>query len=97
MGQRGDQCPIRFPNEVVRAGEARRIARDAIVETEHPVLGRVRQVATPLRIEGYAPPAERGPFRGEHTGSVLAEVCGYTPDRMQELAAAGVFGAKEDT
>jgi hypothetical protein len=32
-------------------------------------------------------------FRGEQTESVLAEVCGYSPERIDELASAGVFGA----
>jgi len=34
----------------------------------------------------------RGPFRGEHTEEVMREVCGYSDERVRELAAAGVFG-----
>ena len=67
-------------------------ARDAVVEYEHPTLGRVRQPASPLRV-GEAPrPASRAPFRGEHTRDVLMRVCGYTEGRVDELAAAGAFG-----
>jgi crotonobetainyl-CoA:carnitine CoA-transferase CaiB-like acyl-CoA transferase len=66
-------------------------ARGSVVATEHPVLGTVRQVASPLRL-GDEPPLRRAPFRGEHTESVLAEVCGYPRERIDELAAAGVFG-----
>jgi crotonobetainyl-CoA:carnitine CoA-transferase CaiB-like acyl-CoA transferase len=66
-------------------------ARAGIVETDHPTLGAVRQVASPLRL-GDEAPNHRAPFRGEHTESVLAEVCGYSPDRIRELAAAGAFG-----
>jgi crotonobetainyl-CoA:carnitine CoA-transferase CaiB-like acyl-CoA transferase len=66
-------------------------ARAGIVETDHPTLGAVRQVASPLRL-GDEAPNRRAPFRGEHTESVLAEVCGYSPDRIRELAAAGAFG-----
>ena len=54
-------------------------------------LGAVRQVASPLRL-GDEPPVRRGPFRGEHTEQVLVEVCGYSRERVRELAAAGVFG-----
>jgi crotonobetainyl-CoA:carnitine CoA-transferase CaiB-like acyl-CoA transferase len=84
-------------NDVAAALEDPQVqARDGIVEYDHAVLGAVRQVASPLRL-GDEPRAERAPFRGEHTESVLREVCGYSPDRIDELAAAGVFGAKEDT
>jgi crotonobetainyl-CoA:carnitine CoA-transferase CaiB-like acyl-CoA transferase len=61
------------------------------VETEHPTLGTVRQVASPLRL-GDDAPLGRAPFRGEHTEAVLAEVCGYSEERLRELADAGVFG-----
>jgi crotonobetainyl-CoA:carnitine CoA-transferase CaiB-like acyl-CoA transferase len=44
-------------------------ARASVVEYEHPTLGLVRQIATPLRLSGAAPPVVRAPFRGEHTGA----------------------------
>ena len=34
----------------------------------------------------------RAPFRGEHTEEVLVGICAYTPERVDELASAGVFG-----
>jgi crotonobetainyl-CoA:carnitine CoA-transferase CaiB-like acyl-CoA transferase len=66
-------------------------ARGSIVELEHPALATVRQVASPLRL-GHGQPPARAPFRGEHTESVLVDVCGYSAERISELAAAGVFG-----
>jgi crotonobetainyl-CoA:carnitine CoA-transferase CaiB-like acyl-CoA transferase len=42
-------------------------ARESVVEYEHPKLGLVRQVATPLRLSSVDPPLQRAPFRGEHT------------------------------
>jgi crotonobetainyl-CoA:carnitine CoA-transferase CaiB-like acyl-CoA transferase len=45
-------------------------ARGSVVEYEHPTLGAVRQVASPLRLSGAAPPLRRAPFRGEHTDLV---------------------------
>jgi len=68
-------------------------ARGALVEIEHPRLGVVREVATPLRL-GNEVPLRRAPFRGEHTEEVLQRVCGYPPERVRELAAAGLFGRK---
>jgi crotonobetainyl-CoA:carnitine CoA-transferase CaiB-like acyl-CoA transferase len=67
-------------------------AREDVVEFEHPDLGTVRQVASPLRLSGGERPPGRGPFRGEQTEEVLVELCGYEPERVRELAAAGVFG-----
>ncbi len=73
------------------------VARGAIVEIEHPTLGTVRQIASPLRVaEDHAPrPLERGPLRGEHTDSVLRERCGYDLRRLAELREAGAFGGRD--
>jgi crotonobetainyl-CoA:carnitine CoA-transferase CaiB-like acyl-CoA transferase len=74
------------------------VAREDIVEHDHPTLGRVRTIASPLRLSGEdgqelrAQPPVRGPFRGEHTDSVLREYCGYSAERLAALRAAGVFG-----
>jgi crotonobetainyl-CoA:carnitine CoA-transferase CaiB-like acyl-CoA transferase len=65
-----------------------------VVEYEHSRLGTVRQVASPLRLSGPAPPARPGPARGEHTEQVLVEVCGYEPERIRALAGSGVFGVE---
>jgi crotonobetainyl-CoA:carnitine CoA-transferase CaiB-like acyl-CoA transferase len=67
-------------------------ARGAVVEYEHPHLGTVRQVATPLRLSGEPAPVRRAPFRGEHTEQVLANLCGYTPEQIHELREVGAFG-----
>ncbi len=74
-------------NDVFEALEDARL-----VEYEHPALGTVRQVASPLRLSGGEPPVGPAPARGEHTERVLVELCGYGPDRVRALAAAGVFG-----
>jgi crotonobetainyl-CoA:carnitine CoA-transferase CaiB-like acyl-CoA transferase len=52
-------------NDVLEAVEGARI-----VEYEHPTLGAVRQVASPLRLSDAAPPVGRAPFRGEHDAEV---------------------------
>jgi crotonobetainyl-CoA:carnitine CoA-transferase CaiB-like acyl-CoA transferase len=72
-------------------------ARGTVVEHEHPTLGAVRSIRTPLRLadgeESLERPAAPGPARGEHTEQVLVSLCGYTADRVRELAGKGVFGA----
>ena len=65
----------------------------ALVELEHPTLGQVREIASPLRLSGPSASPSRGPFRGEHTDSVLREVCGYSDERIGELRAAAAFGS----
>lgn len=75
------------------------VARGDIVEHEHPTLGTVRSIRTPLRLadgeERLERAPRRGPLRGEHTEEVLVDLCGYTPRRVRELADAGVFGGVE--
>ncbi|MGH3066062.1 MAG: CaiB/BaiF CoA transferase family protein [Gaiellaceae bacterium] len=72
------------------------VARADIVEHDHPTLGQVRSIRTPLRLESgeerLEREPERGPHRGEHTRAVLESLCGYTPGRVSDLAEAGVFG-----
>ena len=67
--------------------------RGDLVTIDHPRWGAVRQVASPIRLSGDAPPLRRAPHRGEHTDSVLRDVCGYEPDRIAQLRDAGVLGA----
>ena len=79
-------------NDVAAALEdPQAVARGDVVEVEHPALGTVRQVASPLRLGGERP-LRRAPRRGEHTREVLAGLCGYSEERLGRLAAAGVFG-----
>jgi crotonobetainyl-CoA:carnitine CoA-transferase CaiB-like acyl-CoA transferase len=87
LGEAGVPCsPV---NDVPAAIEQARL-----VAYEHPRLGPVRQVASPLRLSGTEPPVRPAPARGENTEQVLVELCGYEPERVRELAASGVFGAE---
>ena len=68
------------------------LARDLIAETEHPVLGTVRQIRSPLRVDGRLTELRPAPKRGEHTREVLVARCDYSDAEVDRLAAAGVFG-----
>jgi crotonobetainyl-CoA:carnitine CoA-transferase CaiB-like acyl-CoA transferase len=70
------------------------LARDLIAETEHPVLGTVRQIRSPLRVDGRLTELRAAPRRGEHTREVLL-ASGYADADVDRLAAAGVFGDVE--
>ena len=71
------------------------IARDLIAETEHPVLGTVRQVRSPLRMPGAAEKLNPAPKRGEHTRLVLQQLAGMDDTEIDALAQAGAFGDVE--
>jgi crotonobetainyl-CoA:carnitine CoA-transferase CaiB-like acyl-CoA transferase len=79
--------PSSAVNGVLEAVEEARI-----VAYEHPQLGTVRQVASPLRLSDGELPVRPAPARGEHTEEVLVKLCGYSAERVRALAAAGVFG-----
>ena len=80
-------------NDIASAfADEQALARGALVDVEHPKLGTVRQVASPLRLSSVPTPRmQRGPLLGEHTEELLAEL-GYEPERIQSLRDAGAFG-----
>jgi crotonobetainyl-CoA:carnitine CoA-transferase CaiB-like acyl-CoA transferase len=87
--------PVGRVNDVTEAlQDPQTIARDAVVEYEHPNLGTVRQAATPLRLSGELPEPARAPFLGEHTDEILRDVCGYTDEQTGALREAGAFGER---
>ena len=81
-------------NDVATAlADAQTVARDAVVEISHPVLGAIREVASPLRFDDFPAPVKRGPFRGEDTAEILGELCGYTKAQIDDaLNAAAAVG-----
>ncbi len=69
-------------------------ARGTILEHDHPRAGRIRTVATPVRMDAARPVAPPPPPRlGEHTRSVLQEVLGMDEAAVAALVQAGVIGA----
>ena len=73
-------------NSVAQAlSDPHTVARGMVVETEHPRFGRVRQVASPMRVGPAERRHRRGPRRGEDAGYVLGELLGYDASRIAEL------------
>jgi len=63
------------------------LAREFFVDLEHPRLGTVRALGTPLRLESSPAEIRRaGPMLGEHTRDVLAEA-GCDADEIERLVA----------
>lgn len=69
------------------------VARQALVDASHPVLGQIRQLASPFRFEGGAVATDRAPFRGEDTLDVLHDICGYSEEAIENLIKSGAVGA----
>ena len=80
-------------NSVEQAlAEAQTLARDMVVQTEHPLFGTVQQVASAVKVGSAPAPLRRAPHRGEDSDSVLRELLGYSSERISDLSTAGAFG-----
>ena len=65
-------------------------AREMVVETDHPTLGRLRTLGSPLKMSRTPPqPGRPAPLLGQHTDDVLREA-GYAPADVEALRTAGV-------
>jgi len=66
------------------------VARQMVVETEHPTLGRLRTLGSPIKLSATPPDvSRRAPLLGEHTDQVLAEA-GYNEREIAALRQSGV-------
>jgi crotonobetainyl-CoA:carnitine CoA-transferase CaiB-like acyl-CoA transferase len=67
--------------------------RHAFPTIAHATRGSVRVTATPFHLDGDpVVPQGPAPYRvGEHTRSVLADVLGYAPARIETLLTAGAI------
>ena len=65
------------------------VAREMVVETEHPVLGHLRTLGSPIKMSATpTDPRRRAPLLGEHSDEILAE-CGLSEDEIAALHRAG--------
>jgi crotonobetainyl-CoA:carnitine CoA-transferase CaiB-like acyl-CoA transferase len=56
-----------------------------IVETDHPALGRIRSLGSPIKMSGTPPNVRRrAPMLGEHTADILRQA-GYSQAEIERL------------
>ena len=68
------------------------IARELAVEVDHPTLGRLRSLGTPIKMSATPlDPHRRAPLLGEHTEEVL-RAAGFTDEDVRALRSSGVTG-----
>lgn len=84
-------APISTVDQVVSDPQV--LQRQMVVSLEHPTLGTLSTVGTPIKaagapVFGPAPP----PALGEHTEPVLRDLLGYAPDRIDGLRQRRVIG-----
>ena len=67
-------------------------ARELVVETEHPTLGRIDTLGTPVKLSDTPlQPGRPGPTLGQHTDELLTET-GYTKEEIVGLREKGAVG-----
>jgi len=80
--------PVYDFDEVFRDPQV--IARDMVLELNHPLAGTVRQLGNPIKLSD-TPPQVRSfaPLHGEHTADILGSL-GYSAAQINGLAERGV-------
>ena len=68
------------------------VARGSVLEHDHPVAGRVKTVAPPIRFDGQGPsPIRAPPLLGADTRDVVIGLLGLEPSEVEQMIADGVL------
>src|SRR5262249_57589519 len=76
-------APINTVDRVVSDPQVQ--LRGMVVDLEHPTLGTLKTLRTPVRLEGAPFPPPPPSTLGHHTQSVLRELLAYPPERIEAL------------
>jgi crotonobetainyl-CoA:carnitine CoA-transferase CaiB-like acyl-CoA transferase len=83
-------APVNSVSEALQDEQV--LARDMILEVEHPDFGTIREVASPIKTDGAPTAVARAPRVGEHTDSILGDVLGYGKPTIAGLRSKGAIG-----
>jgi crotonobetainyl-CoA:carnitine CoA-transferase CaiB-like acyl-CoA transferase len=87
-----NDIPVGAINNIAQVVEHPQVkARQSLREVEHPSVGKVRVVGSPVRLSKTpARTPTPSPVHGQHTREVLRDVLGLKAEEIDTLAAAGV-------
>ena len=86
-------APVLTREQVINHPQVR--ASNLLLESDHPVAGRLRQTRAAARFTATPPELRRGaPLHGEHTAEVLGEL-GLTRQEIDKLRAGKVIGGEK--
>ena len=81
--------PINDYHEVMNDPHVR--ARDMVIETDHPSLGRIKTLGTPIKMsESPLAPGRPAPLLGQHTDEVLRQA-GYNDEELTAFRNEGAI------
>jgi benzylsuccinate CoA-transferase BbsF subunit len=88
-------CPVTAVFTVAEAAEHPHLkARKYIVEVDHPLLGRIRDLGAPFKLPASpGGPRRPAPLLGQHNAEVYGELLGMTVDDIARLEKDRVIGA----
>ena len=96
LGKFRDRVPIGPVNSLGQAlADEQVLEGHMITQVDHPVYGRVREAACPIKPGGGPAEPVCGPQLGQDTRGVLEKLLGYTRQRIESLAASGAIGQPE--
>ncbi|MFO7965596.1 MAG: CoA transferase [Desulfobacterales bacterium] len=72
------------------------LARDMVLEFEHPRLNRIRVAGNPVKSPGFNMPKRRPPELGEHTEEVLKEFLNYSDDTIAMLETQKTIASRKE-
>jgi crotonobetainyl-CoA:carnitine CoA-transferase CaiB-like acyl-CoA transferase len=84
------KVPCAPVNTVQQALEQEQVlAREMVIEVEHPTLGTLRQTSTPIKIGGATRRHQPAPALGADTDAILRDILGYSEERVRKLRSTG--------
>jgi formyl-CoA transferase len=89
MGEAGVPCgACQDTGEVLEDPHLK--AREMILDIYHPTRGTYKTVGCPIKLSDSPAEVSRPPLLGEHTETLLGELCGVAPEEIEQLREGGV-------